>query len=56
VVAASSCVDANAATTASIVRGPIAPTWLTGLGLPSRLVSADGDVLAIGGWPQEQGA
>jgi thiamine biosynthesis lipoprotein len=55
-VAASSCVDANAATTASIVRGPIAPPWLTGLGLPSRLVSADGDVLAIGGWPQEQGA
>jgi hypothetical protein len=55
-VAASSCVDANAATTASIVRGPIAPAWLTGLGLPSRLVSADGDVLAIGGWPQEQGA
>ncbi len=51
-VAASSCVDANAASTASIVRGPLAPPWLTGLGLPSRLVSADGDVLAIGGWPE----
>jgi thiamine biosynthesis lipoprotein len=52
-VAAVSCVDANAASTASIVRGPAAPPWLTGLGLPSRLVSADGSVLAIGGWPRE---
>ena len=55
-MAASSCVDANAASTASIVRGPLAPPWLAGLGLPSRLVSADGDVLAIGGWPEEPGA
>ena len=54
-VAAGSCVDANAASTASIVRGPLAPRWLTGLGLPSRLVSADGAVLAIGGWPEERG-
>jgi thiamine biosynthesis lipoprotein len=54
-VAASSCVDANAASTASIVRGPLAPPWLVGLGLPSRLVSADGDVLAIGGWPEVPG-
>jgi len=52
-VAAGSCVDANAASTASIVRGRGAPGWLTGLGLPSRLVSADGAVLAIDGWPQE---
>lgn len=52
-VAAGTCVDANAASTASIVRGPLAPRWLTGLGLPSRLVSAAGAVFAIGGWPQE---
>ena len=52
-VAAISCVDANAASTASIVRGPEAPQWLAGLGLPSRLVSSDGAVLAIGGWPQQ---
>jgi thiamine biosynthesis lipoprotein len=53
-VAAASCVDANAASTASIVRGPEAPRWLAGLGLPSRLVSADGTVRAISGWPQEE--
>lgn len=52
-VAAGSCVDANAASTASIVRGPSAPRWLTDLELPSRLVAADGDVLEIGGWPRE---
>jgi thiamine biosynthesis lipoprotein len=52
-VAAGSSVDANAASTASVVLGPSAPRWLTGLGLPSRLVDADGGVFAIGGWPQE---
>jgi len=52
-VAAGSCVDANAASTASVVRGPLAPRWLTSLGLPGRLVSANGAVFAIGGWPQE---
>jgi thiamine biosynthesis lipoprotein len=52
-VAAASCVDANAASTASIVRGTAAPRWLAGLGLPSRLVSPDGAVLAIGGWPPQ---
>jgi FAD:protein FMN transferase len=50
-VAAASCVDANAASTASIVRGSLAPRWLTGLGLPSRLVGTDGDVLEIAAWP-----
>ena len=53
-VAAASCVDANAASTASIVRGPAAPRWLTGLGLPSRLVSTEGSVFALGGWPSDQ--
>jgi thiamine biosynthesis lipoprotein len=52
-VAAGSCVDANAASTASVVRGPLAPRWLTDLGLPSRLVSASGAVFEIGGWPAE---
>jgi thiamine biosynthesis lipoprotein len=54
-VAAGSCVDANAASTASIVRGPLAPRWLADRGLPTRLVSADGAVFAIGGWPVEPG-
>jgi thiamine biosynthesis lipoprotein len=53
-VAASSCVDANVASTASIVRGHRAPGWLRALGLPSRLVSADGDVLRVAGWPGEE--
>jgi thiamine biosynthesis lipoprotein len=53
-VAAGSCVDANAASTASIVRGSSAPHWLAGLSLPSRLVSAGGDVVRVAGWPREE--
>jgi thiamine biosynthesis lipoprotein len=55
-VAAGSCVDANAASTAAIVRGEDAPDWLRGLGLPSRLVAADGGVVRVGGWPEELAA
>ncbi|HEY3776314.1 MAG TPA: FAD:protein FMN transferase [Solirubrobacteraceae bacterium] len=50
-VAARSCVDANIATTAAIVRGRRAPEWLESLGLPSRLVSDSGDSLHLAGWP-----
>jgi thiamine biosynthesis lipoprotein len=50
-VAASTCVDANIASTAAVVRGDAAPGWLTGLGLAARLVRVDGDVLRVGGWP-----
>ncbi len=52
-VAASSCVDANVAATAAIVRGESAPAWLTELGLPSRMVSRDGRVVLVGAWPEE---
>jgi thiamine biosynthesis lipoprotein len=52
-VAAGSCVDANTASTAAIVRGRRAPEWLDELGLPSRLVSAEGSVLRLAGWPAE---
>jgi thiamine biosynthesis lipoprotein len=52
-VAAGSCVDANIASTAAIVRGARAPAWLRDLGLPSRLVRADGEVVPLGGWPEE---
>jgi FAD:protein FMN transferase len=52
-VAAGSCVDANMASTAAIVRGEDAPGWLAELGLPSRLVGSDGRVVRIAGWPQE---
>jgi FAD:protein FMN transferase len=54
-VAAASCVDANIASTAALLRGESAPAWLSDLGLPARLVSRDGEVLAIGSWPREAG-
>jgi thiamine biosynthesis lipoprotein len=52
-VAAATCVDANAAATAAIVRGQDAPAWLDGAGLPARLVAEDGDVVTTAGWPAE---
>jgi thiamine biosynthesis lipoprotein len=50
-VAATSCLAANAASTAAIVMGERAPAWLERQGLPSRLVGHDGDVTLIAGWP-----
>jgi thiamine biosynthesis lipoprotein len=50
-VAAGTCTDANIASTAAIVRGPDAAGWLTGLGLPARLVAQDGTVVTTAGWP-----
>jgi thiamine biosynthesis lipoprotein ApbE len=52
-VAAGSALDANIASTAAIIRGRYALSWLTKLGLPARLVSLDGTVTTIAGWPQE---
>jgi len=52
-VAAASCTDANIASTAAIIRGRAAPDWLTGLGLPARLVDEAGQVRTINGWPAE---
>jgi FAD:protein FMN transferase len=54
-VAAESCVDANTASTAAIIRGDEAPAWLDGLRLPSRLVRRDGSVHRVGGWPRRSG-
>jgi len=54
-VAAATCTDANIASTAAIIRGRAAPAWLTGLGLPARLVDEAGHVHTIGGWPAEKG-
>ena len=50
-VAAASCAEANAASTAAIIAGEQAPAWLTVQGLPSRLVAHDGSVLRCCGWP-----
>jgi thiamine biosynthesis lipoprotein len=50
--AAATCVDANIATTAAIVRGREAPSWLEQTGLPARLVAVDGSVSYVGDWPE----
>jgi thiamine biosynthesis lipoprotein len=50
-VAAGSCVDANIASTAAIVRSERAVAWLDGLHLPSRLVRRDGVVITVADWP-----
>jgi thiamine biosynthesis lipoprotein len=52
-VAAATCVDANIASTASILRGERAPRWLETRSLPARLVALDGSVTRTGGWPAE---
>ncbi len=51
-VCAPSCLEANAATTASLVLGADAPGWLTHRDLPGRLVAADGTVSTLGAWPE----
>jgi FAD:protein FMN transferase len=52
-VAAPTCVDANIATTAAIILGDDARHWLETRRLPARLVTADGSVVTLGGWPAE---
>jgi thiamine biosynthesis lipoprotein ApbE len=51
-VAAGSALDANIASTASIIRGKSAISWLAELGLPARLVALDGSVTTLAGWPE----
>jgi FAD:protein FMN transferase len=55
-VAAGTCVDANTASTAAIIRGAAAPAWLAGAGLPARLVREDGTAVTTAGWPAEPAA
>jgi thiamine biosynthesis lipoprotein len=54
--AAATCVDANVLSTAAVVRGDRIWPLLQASGLPVRLVTADGQVLTAGGWPEEQAA
>lgn len=49
-VAAATCLEANAAATASVILGDEAVAWLEELGLPARLVRSDGAVVFAGGW------
>ncbi|WP_460070080.1 FAD:protein FMN transferase [Streptomyces sp. YKOK-I1] len=55
-VAAATCADANAASTAALVKGTGAEQWLTRLGLPARLVTHNGLVVTTPGWPTHSGA
>jgi thiamine biosynthesis lipoprotein len=50
-VAAQTCLDANIASTAALIRADRAPGWLEQLGLPARLVSNEGAVHRVSGWP-----
>jgi thiamine biosynthesis lipoprotein len=50
-VVASTAEQANAASTAAIVLGDAAPDWLREAGLPARLVTDDGAITRLGGWP-----
>jgi thiamine biosynthesis lipoprotein len=50
-VFAGTALDANVASTTCIVRGHRAPAFLAARGWPARLVSVNGDVCCVGGWP-----
>jgi thiamine biosynthesis lipoprotein len=50
-VAAPSCVQANALSTAALILGLDAPAWLAQQGLAARLVSTTGEVVSIAGFP-----
>jgi len=52
-VAASTCVEANAISTAAIVWGHDALKHLSSLPMPARLVRHDGVVVTVNGWPVE---
>jgi len=52
-VAAPTCLDANAASTAAVVLGDAGEDWLAGARLPARLAAVDGTVSTLNGWPIE---
>ncbi|MFI5282975.1 MAG: FAD:protein FMN transferase [Candidatus Dormibacterales bacterium] len=51
-VAAGSCVDANIASTAALVKSEQAIAWLEVNHLPGRLVGVAGEICRVAGWPQ----
>lgn len=51
-VAAASCVEANTASTAALVRGRAALRWFADAGVSARCVAADGTVHTTGRWPR----
>ncbi len=50
-VAAATCLEANVASTAALVRGSAARAELEALGLPARLVGRSGGIVRLGDWP-----
>ena len=53
-VAAASCVDANVASTAAVVLGETAPSWLAERRLPARLVARDGRTVRVAAGPRRR--
>jgi thiamine biosynthesis lipoprotein len=53
-VAAETCLDANIASTAALIRADSAPAWLEQLDLPARLVHPA--VRLVCGWPTQSGS
>lgn len=53
--AGATALDANAASTAAIVLGVTAPSWLAERGIPARLDGQDGSVRLTPGWPPLDG-
>lgn len=51
--AASTCADANIATTAAVILGHDAEAWLRLVDLPARLVAVDGAVRILNNWAAE---
>lgn len=51
-VAGATCVAANTAATAAIVRGAAAVDWLERLAMPAILIRPDGSASYTGGWPR----
>ena len=49
--AATSCLEANAASTAAIVLGETAPAWLEARGIPTRLDGLEGSLVTTTDWP-----
>lgn len=52
-VAAPSCLEANAYSTAGVVRGHAAVDWFRREGIPARFVDRHGRTIHTGGWPAE---
>ena len=52
--AAASALEANAASTAAVVLGESAPSWLDEHGIPARLDALDGSMRTTAGWPDPE--